>query len=220
MVDAGKNLPQRWVPSAARRCQSVPAIQPYYAQNAGRLGQRYGSVPFEEVHGGVVDLLPPAPAVAVDIGSGTGRDAAALAQRGYQVVAVEPVPELREVAQRLYQSAGVRWVEDCLPELSRLNEAFDVALLSAVWMHLPPAVRRAAMDRLAALLAPSGLLIISLRRGAPPTDRVMFDVPADEVLRDGERAGLRLVRLVEEGADCLGRAEVWWQTVALRKGGE
>jgi len=49
---------------------------------------------------------------------------------------------------------------------------------------------------------------------------VMFDVPAEEVARDGQRAGLRLARLDEEGADRLGRAEVWWQTVALRKGEE
>ncbi|MEU4034459.1 hypothetical protein [Streptomyces collinus] len=48
----------------------------------------------------------------------------------------------------------------------------------------------------------------------------MFDVPAEEVVRDGEGAALRLARLVEEGADRLGRAEVWWQTVVLRKGGE
>ncbi|WP_399942848.1 class I SAM-dependent methyltransferase [Streptomyces sp. BBFR25] len=200
--------------------QLAAGVQPYYAQNAGTLGQRYGSVTFEEVHGGVVDLLPPAPARVLDVGAGTGRDAAALAQRGYQVVAAEPVRELQEVARSLHPSENVCWVEESLPELSRLQGPFELALLSAVWMHLPPPVRDQAMERLAALLAPSGLLIISLRRGAPPTDRVMFDVPAEEVVRDGERAGLKLVRLVEEGTDRLGRAEVWWQTVALRKGGE
>lgn len=104
--------------------------------------------------------------------------------------------------------------------LSRLKKTFELALLSTVWMHLPPAARGRAMERLAALLAPAGLLVVSLRRGDPPTDRVMLDVPAEEVARDGERAGLRLVRLVEEGADRLGRDDVWWQTVALRKGEE
>ncbi|MEU5429617.1 methyltransferase domain-containing protein [Streptomyces olivoreticuli] len=208
MVETGENATRSGTPRSP--------IDSYYVQNAACLGQRYASVPFERVHGGVLDLLPSAPVKAVDVGAGTGRDAAALARRGYRVVAVEPVRELREVAQRLHPSEDVRWVEDSLPELSRLaEERFELALLSAVWMHLPSAARGRAMGRLAALLAPAGLLVISLRRGAPPADRVMFDVPAEEVVRDAERAGLRLVRLVDEGADHLGRAEVWWQTVAL-----
>ncbi|WP_435604373.1 class I SAM-dependent methyltransferase [Streptomyces sp. bgisy130] len=199
---------------------SAAGVQPYYARHAAGLGRRYGSVTFEEVHGGVLDLLPPAPAVALDVGAGTGRDAAALARRGYQVVAVEPVRELREVAQDLHPGANARWIADALPELARLKGPFDVTLVSAVWMHLPPPARGRAMERLAALLAPGGLLLVSLRRGEPPADRVMFDVPAEEVVRDGERAGLRLVRLIDGGADHLGRDEVWWQAVALRKGEE
>ncbi|MFF3817422.1 class I SAM-dependent methyltransferase [Streptomyces bluensis] len=218
MVGTGENSTERGAPPAAK--QPAPGVQPYYVHNAGRLAQRYGSITFEEVHGGILDLLPPAPAKVVDVGAGTGRDAAALAGRGYQVLAVEPVRELREVAQHLKPHENICWVEDSVPELSRVAGAFDLALLSAVWMHLPPPERGQAMHRLAELLAPTGLLVISLRRGAPPTDRVMFDVPAEAVVSDGERAGLRLVRLVEEGADQLGRAEVWWQTVALRKGEE
>lgn len=218
MVGTGENFTQPGELSAVG--QPIAGVQPYYAQNAGSLGQRYGSVTFDEVHGGVLDLLPPAPARVLDVGAGTGRDAAALALRGYQVVAAEPVRELRAVAQNLHPSENIRWAEDSLPELSRLEGAFELALLSAVWMHLPPTARGQAMERLAALLAPSGLLVVSLRRGVPPADRVMFDVPAEEVVRDGKRAGLRLVRLVEEGADRLGRAEVWWQTVALRKEAE
>lgn len=191
--------------------------QAYYARNAGLLARRYGSLTFEEVHDGVLDLLPSPPARTVDIGAGTGRDAEALARRGYEVLAVEPVRELREVAQRPHPSDDIAWLADSLPGLTRLEGPFELALLSAVWMHLPSAVRPAAMERLAALLAPAGLLVISLRRGTPPADRVMFDVPAEEVARDGGRAGLRLVRLVERGADRLGRDDVWWQTVALRK---
>ncbi|UUU32773.1 class I SAM-dependent methyltransferase [Streptomyces sp. CA-210063] len=216
MVGTGENFPHLGEPSAVGH--PAAGVQPYYAQRAALLGQRYGSVTFEEVHGGVLDLLPPAPAKVLDVGAGTGRDAVALARRGYQVVAAEPVRELREVAQSLNPCEDVRWVKDSLPALSHLQGPFELVLLSAVWMHLAPAERGQAMERLITLLAPAGLLVVSLRRGVPPTDRVMFDVPAEEVVRDGERATLRLVRLVEEGADRLGRADVWWQTVVLRKG--
>ncbi|MFD8421064.1 class I SAM-dependent methyltransferase [Streptomyces sp. NPDC059466] len=210
MVGTGGDPSRPSAPSAF-----AASIQPYYTLNAADLGQRYGSVSFEDVHGGVLDLLPPAPAKVLDVGAGTGRDAAALARRGYEVVAAEPVDELRQVAQQLHPGEDVCWVADALPALSRLEGTFDVVLLSAVWMHLPPSQREQAMERLAVLLAPMGLLVVSLRRGDPPTDRVMFDVPAEEVVQEGERAGLRAVRVVEEGTDRLGRAAVWWQAVVL-----
>lgn len=216
MVEAGENSSCPGAGSGAE--QHAVGVQAYYARNAEQLGERYGSVSFDEVHGGVADLLPLPPARALDVGAGTGRDAHALARRGYEVVAVEPVRELRDVAQELNPHERVRWVQDALPDLGRLEGAFDLVLLSAVWMHLPLAERRPAMRRLAELLAPGGLLAISLRRGEPPADRVMFDVPAQEVAGDGQRAGLELIRVVEEGTDRLGRSEVWWQSVALRKG--
>ncbi|MGX2997132.1 class I SAM-dependent methyltransferase [Streptomyces sp. JNUCC 64] len=217
MAGNGESHTRPGGPAAGR---TAPGVQPYYARNAALLGRRYGGVSFEEAHGGVLDLLPPAPARALDVGAGTGRDAAALARRGYRVVAAEPVRELREVARGLYPAADVRWTASALPELPGLEGPFELVLLSAVWMHLPPVERGPAMRRLAALLAPSGLLVVSLRRGTPPADRVMFEVPAEEVVHDGERAGLRPERLVEDGADRLGRAGVWWQTVALRGPGE
>ncbi|MFD5633666.1 class I SAM-dependent methyltransferase [Streptomyces sp. NPDC127077] len=217
MVGTGENSTRSGGPSTPSPHSA--GIQPYYALNAEDLGQRYESVSFKDVHKAVLDLLPPIPAKALDVGAGTGRDAAALAERGYEVVAVEPVNELRQVAQHLHPGEGIRWATDALPALSRLEGTFDLVLLSAVWMHLPPSQREQAMERLTVLLAPSGLLVVSLRRGDPPTDRMMFDVPAQEVVRAGEQTGLQTVRVVEEGTDQLGRATVWWQTVALRKEG-
>ena len=48
------------------------------------------------------DLLPKPPALVVDIGSGTGRDAASFAAAGYEVVAVEPSTAMRAEAQKLH----------------------------------------------------------------------------------------------------------------------
>ncbi|MER5885287.1 class I SAM-dependent methyltransferase [Streptomyces sp. NPDC001941] len=200
-------------------------VQEYYARNAALLGERYGSVTFEDVHGEVEDLLPPPPARVLDVGAGTGRDAAALARRGYRVLAAEPVAELRAEARRLHPDPAIEWAASALPDLRgipRPEGGFDLVLLSAVWMHLPPEERAPAMTRLAALLAPTGLLVISLRRGTPPEGRVMYDVPAEETAAHAARAGLRVERLFSDGDDHLGRADVWWQSLSLRhaKGAE
>lgn len=193
-------------------------MQAYYAESAERLGEVYESVSFEDVHGALLDLLPKAPARVLDVGAGTGRDATALAGRGYTVDAVEPVAELRRVAERLHPGSGVTWRPGALPEIPGVRGPYDVVLLSAVWMHLPPEERPGAMRRLAGLLAPGGLLLITLRRGEPPVDRRMFDIPPEEVADQGAEAGLRLLRTVAEGADRLGRDAVRWHAVVLQLG--
>ncbi|WP_043217035.1 class I SAM-dependent methyltransferase [Streptomyces sp. 351MFTsu5.1] len=193
-------------------------VQAYYAESAERLGEVYESVSFEDVHGALLDLLPEAPARVLDVGAGTGRDATALAGRGYTVDAVEPVAELRRVAERLHPGSGVTWRTGALPEIPGVRGPYDVVLLSAVWMHLPPEERPVAMRRLAGLLAPGGLLLITLRRGQPPVNRRMFDIPPEEVAEQGTQAGLRLLRTVAEGADRLGRDAVRWHAVALQLG--
>ncbi|MFJ6013213.1 class I SAM-dependent methyltransferase [Streptomyces sp. NPDC092952] len=197
-----------------------PGVQAYYAQSAESLAERYESVSFEQVHAALLDLLPEAPARVLDVGAGTGRDAAALARLGHRVVAVEPVAELRRVAERLHGEEGISWRRGALPELADLdgefNGGFEAVLLSAVWMHLLPEERPVALRRLAELLAPGGVLLISLRRGEPPQDRRMFDVPADEVAEQGRAAGFEIVRHAGGERDRLGRDDVSWEALALR----
>jgi SAM-dependent methyltransferase len=198
--------------------ERTAGVQSYYAESAERLGRVYESVAFEDVHGALLDLLPKAPARVLDVGAGTGRDAAALAARGYAVDAVEPVAELRREAARLHPGGGVVWRAGALPEIPGVQGPYDLVLLSAVWMHLPPRERPVAMRRLAGLLAPGGILLITLRRGAPPVDRRMYDIPPEEVAGQAAEVGLRLLRIVDEGADRLGREEVRWNSVALQLG--
>ncbi|SCG08174.1 hypothetical protein GA0115255_123563 [Streptomyces sp. Ncost-T6T-2b] len=50
-----------------------------YAEAADALAVQYEQVTFEDVHRDVLHLLPSAPARILDVGAGTGRDAAALA---------------------------------------------------------------------------------------------------------------------------------------------
>ena len=121
------------------------------------------SVAAETIHSWLVDLLPSAPALVLDVGAGTGRDAAWLASRGLEVVAVEPSGAMRTKAQRLHPSSSIRWVSDSLPSLDRilrLGLSFDLILLSAVWMHVAPADRTRAFRKLVTLLKPGGFIAI------------------------------------------------------------
>jgi SAM-dependent methyltransferase len=189
---------------------------PAYEGEAGiALSRRYEAVQAPDLHGPVADLLPSAPSRAVDVGAGSGRDAAWLAKLGHSVLAVEPSATLRAEGRRLHPDPAISWIDDQLPHLHRVSEEFDVVLLSAVWQHVRPEDRAAAFARLTGLLAPGGLLLISLRLGPPDTARGMHPVSMEELRGLAGRAGVSILREAHL-PDQLGRGEISWITVALR----
>jgi SAM-dependent methyltransferase len=186
------------------------AAIPYYEQHAARLVEQYESLPFQDVHANLMDLLPAPGATILDIGAGSGRDAAWFAANGYDVVAVEPSEAMLAGAKERHSSNKIHWLSDSLPDLAkvrRLGLSFDLILLSAVWMHIPPAERQRSLRKMATLLAPKGRIAISLRLGPPDTERAMHDVSMPELVSLAQQFGLRIVRTTDSH-DKLGRAEV------------
>jgi len=189
-----------------------------YAENAEALAQQYESVTFEDIYGPLAALVSPAGSV-LDIGAGTGRDAAALAAKGHRVLAVEPTAELRAHGQRLHPSPSLTWCDDSLPDLPRvhaLDRRFDLILMTAVWMHLDTEERSRALPRVASLLAEEGRLLMSIRSGPVPAGRRMFEVPVDELISQAKTLELELLQRRETG-DMLGRADVSWTLLAFQK---
>lgn len=191
----------------------------WYNTNAPALVKTYEQLQAESVHGWLIDLLPGAGATALDIGAGSGRDAAWLASRGLEVIAVEPARAMRESAIQTHAASAVRWIDDAMPDLRqvlRLGLSFDFILLSAVWMHLPDQVRPRAFRKLITLLKPGGLLAISLRTGPAGEDRPgMHSVTEAEVERLAREHGAFIARRVSS-ADQQNRSEVSWVQIAIR----
>jgi len=201
--------------------ESGPSGTEGYADQADALARQYESIAFAEAHKPILHLLPAGPARVLDIGAGTGRDAAGFAELGHSVTAVEPTAAMRAHAMRLHPAAAIEWVDDSLPELAVLSaagETFDVVMLTAVWMHLDEAQRERAMPQVAALVRPGGLMALSLRHGPVPPGRRMFEVSADETEALGRAHGLTRVWRSEHGDGKLGRAGVRWDRLAFRKG--
>ncbi len=132
---------------------SADVVDGYAAAATPELIARYEAIPTERILAPVLDLLPPPPARVLDIGAGTGRDAAWFAARGHDVVAVEPVSALREAGLRLHRSQTIDWRDDRLPQLERTTRTgpFDLVLLNGVWHHLDDPQRGAAIATLAAI---------------------------------------------------------------------
>ncbi|WP_207485423.1 methyltransferase domain-containing protein [Arenibaculum pallidiluteum] len=197
---------------------SAQDIVAAYDRLASRLAGSYETVSADDVLAPFVPFIRRGPGLALDIGAGTGRDAAWLASCGYDTVAVEPSAGMRAEACRLRPDVPVRWVDDTLPDLravQRLGLSFDLVLLSAVWMHVAPDERPRAFRKIAALLKPGGLLLMTLRNGPGDPERRMWPAPLGEIEALAQDHGLSVVRVSQE-ADCLGRSDVRWTSVCLR----
>jgi protein-L-isoaspartate O-methyltransferase len=230
----GRVLPIDWTPqpagirlSARRRHQrkgyEMKAARisgtENYADEAPELLKRYESISFGDAHARVLHLIPPAPCRVLDIGAGTGRDAAGFVTRGHSVVAVEPTEELRRGAMRLHPSPMIEWLDDSLPDLAAVrarSEEFDVVMLTAVWMHLDEVQRQMAMPNVAALVRNGAIVIMSLRHGPVPPGRRMFEVSAEETIALAQRSNL-CCTLNQEAESSLRRPGVTWTRLAFQK---
>ncbi|TPV54788.1 class I SAM-dependent methyltransferase [Aestuariibacter sp. GS-14] len=208
-----------YVGTAGRTLNVVNRTIQHYSDKAQHYFALYNSVDAEKVHNDWNTFLDNTkPGMALDVGAGSGRDANWLAQKGWQVIAVEPADGLRELAQHRAHN-NVNWCKASLPTLeatSITNKQFDLILLSAVWMHLPAEVRPLALARLATLLSPSGKMYISLRFGPNDEARPMHPVSYEELeaLASENRLVARNLSPVPT-QDTLSRKEVAWVTAEL-----
>ena len=102
------------------------------------------------------------PGRTVDIGCGSGRDAAWLSDNGFAVVGVDPSHGLLAEATRRH--VGVHFQPGALPELETLTEgSFVNVLCETVIMHLDAKLIPASVRKLVALLEPQGTLYLSWR---------------------------------------------------------
>jgi SAM-dependent methyltransferase len=117
----------------------------WYNVAALTVTNQYESLNPERIHGWFLHFLPSASSLILDVGSGSGRDAAWLAGKGHRVVAVEPSDRMLSEAKRLHHHPNIQWIDDRLPGLDKVYQiglSFDVILLSAVWMHVRPSDRQ------------------------------------------------------------------------------
>lgn len=193
------------------------SMSSYYNAFADELAKRYERLDFEDVHATLVDQLPKFHARILDVGAGSGRDAAALAGRDHHVVAVEPACEMLRRARKRHKDPRIRWLDDALPGLEKvysLGEKYDLVLLSAVWMHVPPTQRDRAMRKLTGLMRPGAKLVISLCTVRGDRTDMWEAVPA-RLIEQARRHGMEFVR-ESRSRDLFERNEVAWTTLLFR----
>jgi SAM-dependent methyltransferase len=198
-----------------------PSLE-FYDEHAVALADSYESVAFENAYPFLANVFTDAssPLEVLDIGAGTGRDAAWISSKGHNVLAVEPSSSMLTIAKNLHPSKRISWLKSELPGLDLVDvsfDNFDVILLNAVWMHIVPQDRAASLKRIRQLLNPGGSIFVSLRLGPVDEGRGMFEVSGSQFALDAKAAGFNVVPRGDY-EDLLGRAEVSWKMFELKLG--
>jgi thioredoxin reductase/SAM-dependent methyltransferase len=161
-----------------------------WALDAAGWEERYGSV--TAVWSGrpntslVTHTAHLTPGTALDLGAGEGRDAVWLAERGWDVTAVDFAANALARGRTAADEAGaaVRWVH---ADVSTWESDEQYDLVTSHFIHLAPEVRQGFVARASRMVAPGGTLLLvqhdALDLAAPigrPRDPSMFP-GADEV---------------------------------------
>jgi SAM-dependent methyltransferase len=140
------------------------------------------------------------PGRALDLGAGEGRTTLWLAERGWQVTAVDFSDVALERGRQRVAAAGaagaVEWVCADLAEFDPTGDTYDLVLL--MFIHLRPDVRRRLLGLAAGTLAPGGVFLVVGYDSANvpdgeggPRDPELLVAPEDIV---ADLAGLRVER--------------------------
>jgi len=135
--------------------------------------------------GWLVEAAAPEPADrAIDLGAGAGHAALALAPHVAEVAAIDPTPEMLEIAARLAGERGITNVTSTVATADALpfpDAAFDIAISRFSIHHWPDPAH--AFREIARVLRPGGRVVL-IDLVAPEDARLDSFLNAVEVLRD------------------------------------
>lgn len=204
---------------------SVPGTQGYL-EALSSFSKASLNLNFAEINADFLSVLPQLPAKVLDAGAGVGQNSAALAEMGYEVIAIEPIEEFINIAKENFANISgithqIAWYRDCLPYLTKLTDHkdyFDFILLDGVWHHLSPDEKASCISRFFELLAPNGVCAISLRNGPAGAGSCIYpSLPAELLKLVQENNGKTIVNLDKQPSKLPNKKDVIWSRIAFQK---
>ena len=174
--------------------------------------QKYESISPEKIHGWLRNFIPISTESVLDLGAGSGRDAAWLSERAKNVVAVEPSFEMQNFAKNTHLQANIEWINDSLPKLTKLRDkrqTFDFILLNSTWSQIPTEQRTESFYQMMRLLKPGGYLSLSFRIDSGRNKVGIYPVSLAKLKELASNYGVELIE-EHQSADQFGRADIAW----------
>lgn len=196
----------------------------YYDRNAPDIAAGYESVDMSRTLEGVSRYLPEGAAV-LEIGTGSGRDAAWLLERGFSVTGVDGSRRMIGEAVSRHPELHDRIRHCVLPDLLPFPaERFDGALSLATIMHLPEEAIPPVLREIMRVLRPGGTAALSVsversglnERGEDGRGRHFTVLSVATWQRLLGAAGFEMVR-DWANPDATGRPGISWATLIARR---
>ena len=188
-----------------------------YNSEAVRLSAHYEAADLSPIHDLLLRHLPPGGTV-LDIGCGSGRDAAFLCSRGFQVSALDGSPAMLESLASLHPELANHLILKNFPLDSTdplLTRCFDSVICLAMLMHVPNHDVFECARQFSILLKPGGILALSIScgrtelvNGRDKSGRLYIERPPEQIQLLFERLGFRLIAR-EDQSDSLNRPLRW-----------
>jgi SAM-dependent methyltransferase len=196
----------------------------YYNENAKTLAPRYESADVAKLWRDLTTTYP-AGSRLLELGCGSGRDAAYLTRQGYKVTAVDGSAAMLEAARASHPELGDSLLQLALPALLPFADgSFDGVMLIAVLMHLDRDAIAQVLAEACRVLKSDGRLFVSVplvRDDVAPSERdgkgrLFVSESAENWVSYFNRTGFSVVRSSQSG-DGLGRSGILWGTFVGQK---
>jgi len=195
----------------------------YYEKYASELSKRYESADLKALH---ADLKKHLPAGRIlDVGCGSGRDAAVMSAAGFDVSGLDGSAKLLEEAARLHPELELRLFNCRLPSVLPFeNQYFSGFYSIACLMHFKRREISSILQELHRVLQPAGCGFVSVpvcradvgNNGLDEHGRVFTLMPIEEWRKLFAECGFDS-EVGSENADSLGREGISWISFYLKK---
>ncbi len=196
----------------------------YYENNAKHLSQRYESAKVDNIHSLLLNTFS-TKSYLLDIGCGSGRDAAFMHQNAYDVLAIDGSREMITEAKRCHPELADRLEVIKIPDEFHFESfSFDGVYSIATLMHLDKDSIDRTIEKIAMTLKPGGKFFfsVSIQRndindhGEDEKGRYFTTMSEPEWITCCEKHGLQLEHS-EVTADGLDRDGIVWLTCVVGK---
>lgn len=197
----------------------------YYRNHAEALANRYELADVSAVQQQLLSTFPPGSRL-LEVGCGSGRDAAFMVNHGYDVMAVDGAQEMLDAAVEHHPELAGRTRAVLLPDgLSSPLGVFDGMYSIAVLMHLSQPDIFSSLCNVQKLLNPHGLFFFSVPTRRSDVDENGLDdkgrrftiLPLETWKDLCKKAGFRFHQHTFS-TDGLGRDSVKWLNAVVEKG--